>query len=221
MQFLTIIYIILFVFLMLTCYVSSLKKFYIASKMMCSAAFIGIAIFAMVQSSNTILFWRLFPAFIFCFMGDFFLALKEVKEGEKPFLIGLSCFLIGHILFLWGFEIIESSTWLTWLLPLLGIVMAGALLHLKYMNVGKFKAAVLVYSYFVTALFIKCTQTALSGDGSAFYWLIFCGGAFFIISDIIILFLYFYNKKYAIIKLLNLGSYYAAVFLLAAAILYK
>lgn len=217
---LTVIYIIFFVFLIGTCYLSSLRKYHITAKVLCSAVFVGAACLGNMQSPNNALFWRLLPAFLFCFFGDFFLAWREKKDSETLFLLGLASFLTGHCIFLWAFEILASSNWKSVLLPLAGVMLVLLLLRLKYMKIGKMKVPVIIYAYFVTALFIKCAQTAKFGDESIFFKLVFWGGLIFLISDLIILFLYFYEKKYGIMKFLNLFTYYTATYLLALSVFY-
>ncbi len=219
--FLIVYYILTFIFLILTCYNEQLKKYHLLSKCLCSIGFILAAILGKIHSSNDPLFWRLFPALIFCFLGDYFLAKREEGEQEKLFLLGLGSFLLGHCSFLFGFSYVQEINRYTFMLSLLGVILVRCLMTLKYMDVGKLKAPVLIYAYFVTALFVKCAQIAMNGNGSSFYLLVFLGGFLFFLSDGIILFLYFYQKKYGIMKFLNLLTYYSATFLLGISIFYS
>lgn len=206
--------------LILTCYQQKLKKYHLAGKCLCSLGFLFAAWFAKMQSPNDVLFWRLLPALCGCFLGDYFLAREDTQKQGKMLLLGITSFLLGHAAFLFAFQPLYPLDLLTVLLPFLGVVMTAGFLRLPLMETGKFKLPVLVYSYFVTALFIKCVQLAFHGDGGIFYRLVFCGGLLFFISDGIILFLYFYQKKYSIARFLNLLTYYSATFLLAISILY-
>ncbi|MEG1741525.1 MAG: lysoplasmalogenase family protein [Acetivibrio sp.] len=216
----TTCYMAAFIFLIMTCYQSFFGKFHVIAKVICSAGFIGAAVLGKMQSSNDALFWRLLPGFIFCFLGDFFLAKKERKESKQDFLLGLGSFLAGHILFLRGLSFLQPWSAETVLVPFVGVIVAFFLMKRKNMEAGEFKIPIMVYSYFVTALFVKCAQIALKGPGSLFFILLFLGGLFFLISDIIILFLYFYKKKYGIMKFLNLFTYYTATYILGIAILF-
>lgn len=221
LQVLVVYYVLMFIFLMLTCYRVNLKKYYIVSKCLCSFGFLFVAILGKVQSLNHALFWRMFVGFFFCFLGDYFLAKKESGDKEKQLILGLLSFLLGHCTFLIALWFIQPMNVYTAFLPLFGVVLVLFLMRFQYMEVGKLKVPVLIYTYFVTALFVKCFQVTIHGDGSLFYSFIFLGGLLFLISDLIILFLYFYQKQYKILKFLNLATYYGAMFLLSVSIYYS
>lgn len=206
--------------LILTCYGENFKKYHLAGKCICSLGFLLVAWFAKMLSSNDVLFWRLLPALCGCFLGDYFLARKDMQKKQKMLLFGIISFLLGHAGFLFAFQIFLPMDVVTVLLPLIGAFMTAGFLKLPQMETGKFKYPVLVYSYFVTALLVKCVQLAFYGDGSTFYRLILFGGLLFFVSDTIILFLYFYNKKYSVTRFFNLLTYYSATFLFAISILY-
>ncbi|WP_081428538.1 lysoplasmalogenase family protein [Lachnoclostridium phytofermentans] len=46
------------------------------------------------------------------------------------------------------------------------------------------------------------------------------GATLFLISDAYILFLYFYNKKYEVVHIINLATYYYGMFFIALSLLY-
>lgn len=217
---LIICYSIAFILLMFSCYWQPFKKYHVLCKCAASMFFLVTAIYGGIKNPGGNVFWELFPALLFCFLGDYFLAKKSENKAKKNFMCGLLSFLIGHCLFLVGLSFYEPSNVYVFLLPFAGVLLTFGLLHLKKMVVGSFKRPVLMYAYFVSALFFKCAQIFLHGDGSLFYFLILAGGALFMVSDIIILFLYFYQTRYGIIKFLNLFTYYAATFLLALSILF-
>ncbi len=218
--FLIVYYILAFLFLMLACYNENFKKYHLLSKCLCSTGFLLAAILGKIQSANNPLFWRLFPAFIFCFFGDYFLAKQEHGEQKKLFLLGLGSFLLGHCTFLFALSYVQPVNRYTFIMPLLGVIFVKGLTMLSNMEVGQQKIPVLIYAYFVSALFVKCIQIALNGNLAPFYVLVFLGGFLFFVSDGIILFLYFYQKKYVIMKFLNLFTYYSATFLLGISIIY-
>lgn len=218
---LMVYYVLMFIFLILTCYRENLKKNHLLSKCLCSLGFLLVAYLGKIQSSNNSLFWKMIPAFVFCFLGDYFLAKKENEKKESNFILGLVAFLIGHCTFLVAFQYVQPMNVYTFILPLVGVIIVCGLMQLKYMEVGKLKVPVVVYTYFVTALFIKCLQVTIHGDGTLFYILVFLGGLLFLVSDLIILFLYFYKKKYKILQFLNLLTYYSATFLLGLSIYYS
>ncbi|MFA9464825.1 MAG: lysoplasmalogenase family protein [Velocimicrobium sp.] len=214
-------YVIAFIFLMLTCYRENLKRYHVVSKCLCSLGFLLVAVLGKIKSPDSLLFWRLFLALFLCFLGDYFLAKQEKVESERLFLLGLFSFLLGHCTFLFAFCYVRPWNGYTLIVPFLGVLLAIGLLRLKYMRVGTLKLPVLIYAYFVTALFVECTQVAVHGNGSVFYVIVFLGGLLFLISDEIILFLYFYKVKYGIMKFLNLFTYYSATFLLGLSIFYS
>lgn len=216
--FFTTCYVAAFVLLILSCYVERFHKYHLFFKCLNSMLFLLIAVYGMTRVTDDIIFWRLFPAFCFCFLGDFFLARKLEAKAEKNFVYGLASFLAAHCLFLIAFSFLEPSTFFVFLLPVLGVFLTMILMNLKKMVVGKFKKPVLVYSYFVTALFVKCGQLYLLENDRLFNKLVFLGGTLFLVSDMIILFLYFYQTKYKVVRFLNLFTYYSATYFLALAI---
>ena len=81
---------------------------------------------------------------------------------------------------------------------------------------GRMRIPGLLYSFFVALLVSKGVLLLLENGLSIRYALVLCGGIFFLISDLILLFMYFHvpsSKKP--LGAANLATYYLAMGLLA------
>lgn len=76
----------------------------------------------------------------------------------------------------------------------------------------------LVYTFFVALLLSKGAMLVLRGGGSAQNLLILAGGLLFLISDGVLLFMYFHISPKKNLGVVNLGTYYSAMALLGLCI---
>ena len=76
---------------------------------------------------------------------------------------------------------------------------------------------VVLYAAFVSALLGKGLQLAF-GIAQPWCFLVLAGAALFWVSDLLILFLYFYPVKHPAVHVANLLTYYYAMFLIAASL---
>ena len=76
---------------------------------------------------------------------------------------------------------------------------------------------VVLYAAFVSALLGKGMQLAF-GIGQPWCFLVLAGAALFWVCVLLILFLYFYEKKHPAVHIANLLTYYYAMFLLGASL---
>lgn len=207
-------YLIAFSMLIATSYTKNLFKYRLAAKTATSLGFIAIAWYSGFASGNIGLFLHLLPAFIFCLAGDIFLGVTNKDGSKKVFIFGLLAFLTGHILFAVGFNLIAPFALSELILPLASLPLAMFLTNLKRMKTGRMKKYILAYSFFVTLLFSKGISIFSLNQG-IFGVLVLFGTLFFLISDFIILFLYFYEDKHPLTSFANLFTYYLATFLLS------
>ena len=163
-------------------------------------------------------------------LGDIWLDLKYVfPEKDAPFTYaGFCVFGVGHILYIVGMLLTyyPSGKPMTVIVPvLLALVLSigNAVLEKPMkLNYGKFKPIVIAYGVILFAMVL------ISGSLALYYgWektslnLIFVGGVFFAISDLILSGTYFGTGKERPIDLaLNYITYYAGQFLIASALVF-
>lgn len=217
LSFITIYYIIAFVCLILTNYRETWKKFHVQAKTATSIGFIAIATVSGIVSRNMEFFKPMMIAFTFCLAGDVLLALMNHKNNMKYFILGLLSFLVGHIIFGVALNVLAPFSIKELIIPICFVAVAFFLLKIQYMEVGKMKVYVLVYSFFVAFLFSKGISVLLLGLTTSNI-VIFLGATLFLISDAILLFVLFYQKKYYTPVFFNLLTYYLAQYLLAISI---
>ena len=163
-------------------------------------------------------------------LGDIWLDLKYVfPEKDAPFTYaGFCVFGVGHILYILGMLMTyyPSGKPMTVFVPiLLALVLSigNAVLEKPMkLSYGKFKPVVIAYGVILFAMVL------ISGSFALYYgWektslnLIFVGGVFFAISDLILSGTYFGTGKERPIDLaLNYITYYAGQFLIASALVF-
>lgn len=210
---------LVFLTLMLICLNPRYDSYYLVVKTCTSLGFIMIALVGALSYQQVPLFMLMLPAYCFCFTGDVLLGINHYKKNKTFFLSGLIAFLFGHLFFIYGLSQHVPLSVIDFVMPLISLLVTYLLLKLKGMQVGSLKPAIYVYSFFVTLLFSKSLNVFI--QESTLYDGIFMMGAFsFMFSDLVILFLYFYEKKHPLIKVLNLSTYYLGMFLLAYSIIY-
>ncbi len=162
-------------------------------------------------------FWRLLPALLCCVAGDVVLALYNHLRQPGLFLAGLGTFLVGHALFVWGLCRLQPMGWPVPLAAVLGAGAAAALSGMPRMQTGRMRPWVVLYAAFVSALLGKGLQLAF-GMAQPWCFLVLAGAALFWISDLLILFLYFYPSRHPAVHIANLLTYYYAMFLIAVSL---
>lgn len=179
-----------------------------------SMLFVSMATAGLVfVNQNKQMIWML-PAFLGCFAGDIFLAITD-KEGHKRFMReGTLAFMLGHILFVGALGAICPLQITQMVIPCVGTLIVYLSLHLFHLETGKMKPYVLCYAFLVSLLFSKGVAIYNQfGDMRAI--IILAGVASFLLSDYLILFIYFGKKKVTALRLLNMLTYYLAQYLLA------
>ncbi|HIX13912.1 MAG TPA: lysoplasmalogenase [Candidatus Anaerofilum faecale] len=190
---------------------------YLPEKTLCSVYFVVVAAVCALLGSRREAFWHLLPALLCCVAGDVVLAVYNRLRRPGWFLAGLAFFLSGHALFVWGLCRLQPLGWPVPLAAVLGMAGALALSLLPGMELGRMRPWVVLYAAFVSALLGKGAQLAF-GIGRPWCFLVLAGAALFWVSDLLILFLYFYEKKHPAVHIANLLTYYYAMFLLGASL---
>lgn len=190
---------------------------YVPEKTLCSLCFMVVAAVCAAMGSRPEAFWRLLPALLCCVVGDVVLALYNHLRRPGLFLAGLGAFLAGHALFVWGLCRLQPMGWPVPLTAVLGAVGAAVLSGMPGMRTGRMRPWVVLYAAFVSALLGKGLQLAF-GIAQSWCFLVLAGAVLFWISDLLILFLYFYHVKHPAVHVANLLTYYYAMFLIAVSL---
>ena len=167
---------------------------------------------------------------VFGLLGDIWLDLKYVfPEKNDPFTFaGFCVFGIGHILFITGMLLSCCPTGkpLTVIAPLLlgAVLSIGNVVLEKPMKLhfGKFKPVVIAYGVLLFSMVLIAGSLALEyGWQRKSLNLLFIGGLFFAVSDLILSGTYFgVGKERPIDLILNYITYYTAQFLIASALVF-
>lgn len=156
-------------------------------------------------------------------VGDIGLGLKRVfkKTAHICFILGTIAFLLGHVAYISLFVMMAPVT--------LGDVLMAAALALGFIVVGN-KAHInyrymrpIAYMYMATIAFmvIKAISLLPLCGMTTSNIMVALGAVLFVISDMILAFLYFGDKNQTYLKTINLITYYSGQLLIALSILYK
>ncbi|MDD6056939.1 MAG: lysoplasmalogenase family protein [Clostridiales bacterium] len=195
------------------------KKYYVAAKTACSLSFLLLLLATALLSDQIHLFFLLLPAFFCCFMGDILLGFYNRGRKRIYFLAGLAVFLAGHICFVRWLCYKQEAKWVDFLFPTAAVAIAFGLTALKKIHTGRLRPFILIYAFFVALFFSKAMHIRMS-EPTMQNSMIAVGATLFLVSDLSILFLYFYKKRGVGIHIFNLVTYYFAMFLMATNLLF-
>lgn len=167
---------------------------------------------------------------VFGLLGDIWLDLKWIYKDDNDIYTfsGFFSFIVGHILFIaailhrfadWNKIIYIILPVIISLIAAVGMLILEKPLKMKY---GKFKAITVVYTFIVALLaFLSGSFALMNGFKIMTLNLMFAGGIFFALSDLILSGTYFgENKKRPIDIITNHTTYYAAQFLIASSLMF-
>ena len=205
------------------------------AKSFVSAMFIsaGVSAFLNSQALGQSIGWFGFFVIIgllFGLFGDIWLDLKFVYRDDEDThtFAGFLAFAAGHILFIYGLirYFGDSSKLLYIILPIvLGIalgcatVLGAKLMKLEY---GKYKAISMFYASILITMTLLSGSLALMNSFKVMTLnLMFAGGVFFLISDLILSGTYFGEGKNRPVDIItNHVTYYIAQYLIASSLLF-
>lgn len=190
------------------------KRHYVPVKMLCSGAFLlfmvlSFFLFPMNGKGRIILL----IAFVFCFLGDLFMGLYNIKRKKRFMIAGVIAFLYAHVSFLvFLFHADMRLTVLNILIPAAAIVALVMLSKKYHLHFGRLLVPACVYSFFVTSFMVKsieCVKITM-------LWPV--AGILFFLSDFSLIFLYFFyfkeKKHEKLVHAFNLLTYYVSIFLI-------
>jgi uncharacterized membrane protein YhhN len=161
----------------------------------------------------------IFGALVFSYLGDLFLL--ENFRFENSFLLGLSAFLITHILYLRAFLTFKVS-WekiaikFSLFLGLILVLWAISIYWLLYphLNVLKIPVAIYIVAIFCMASAALTRKTVVNNTS---FWQVFSGAVLFMISDMILALDKFYTALFQA-SLFIMMSYFVAQYLIVVGI---
>ncbi len=183
------------------------KKNYVLVKTLQSAAFVSVFLAAAVVSRDILDFWLMLPAFVCCFAGDVILAF--IIRSKRDFCWDLSHFNGASVLYpVAGPDAAAGSC---------RYGVSGhsgdrdfAVTGMGSFHTGRLRPCILVYTFYCIPV-CKSMHIAVSIP-SVHHMVCAVGSLLFMISDISILFLYFYKNKSRKVHLFNLTTYYVGFF---------
>ena len=223
---LVFLFLCLLALLLWVAYHKKLLHFYPTVKTATSVGFLVVAAAAFVAGGqkSPLYCWGLVPCLVLCLVGDLMLGLATVhgKFFSKFFLSGVGAFLTAHIGFCVVFTLVRPapyrfSPW-EYVLPACLVGAAYLLMRSWRFQMKRMKKPVLLYSAFVGLMCAKGVHLAMLLQWSTQGMLIALGSILFLLSDCVILFLYFYYKPRSFFRALNLSTYYIGVLLLALSV---
>ena len=193
---------------------------YTRYKMTTSSLFILIGLMAFLIS-NSELYLYFLPGYIFCFLGDLFLAIAKTPSGilkKKKFLFGLVSFGLAHGLYINSIAKMLNGKvgWYFILFTISGFLFVfTSYKRDKYEIKGKLIIPCFIYATLVST-FLGMTFTYLIRGGiNRESILLFIGSLCFMVSDMILSFKYFGKEKKKWYILVELVLYYIAMLLLS------
>ena len=201
------IYFILLIILLLSTLIPKLYDHYIIFKTLTSICFMIITFINIYISNAPHRYLILFPI-LFCMIGDIFLAIYN--RYNKCFKLGLISFLIAHCYFVYNMCQILPFKLINIIFPIIMVILVYILNNKQIINLKEKSTYCLIYAFFVSLLLSKAFDIYLNHFNIQAY-LLLIGSILFFISDFILLFMYF-KKRTKILHLLNLLTYYLAIY---------
>ncbi len=167
---------------------------------------------------------------VFGLMGDIWLDLKWVyqEDNDTYTFAGFGSFIIGHLMFITAviYNYAEQAKLIYIAVPaLISLIAALGMLLLENpmkMDYGRFKPITVFYTFIVAFMaFLSGGLALMNGFEIVSLDMMFAGGIFFALSDLILSGTYFgVGKRRPIDIITNHGTYYAAQFLIASSLMF-
>lgn len=200
----------------------------ILSKMLCSAGFLTVAVLCGLESGfqkEPLWSWGILCALVFSAVGDLLLALQKGEAGKKKFdcfTIGGISFFLAHVLFSAVFLRYHGFHWIT-------VAVSLALVGIQCCVLVRSKRPFDLFG--VLSLIYMAALGFMAANGLGFFtgisfaapspYLIYTavGAALFLISDLLLCYKLFLNKKAGWVNVGNTITYFGGQLLFAMTIL--
>ncbi len=213
---LLLVYILLFGLLYGSYHPPRFRKIFPWIKLSTSICFVLIACYSAFLGHDYTLFVYMLPAFLLAALGDFLLGLAHAKDSSenKAFLMGTLSFLAAHIIFYAALSTLDPIRASDFIIPAAVMTAVIFISNSKNIHLGRMKIPGIIYAFFVGLLFSKGLMVLLFQGISTAHILMFSGSFLFLISDMILIFLYFHISPPKCLAFANLSTYYTAMALL-------
>ncbi|MDD3999875.1 MAG: lysoplasmalogenase [Bacilli bacterium] len=180
-------------------------------KVLTSLILYTFALLAFFKSENPEYAMDIVMGLSFGVLGDIFLGLQKIDRKHKiaHLIIGIGCFLLGHVFYSLAFQSYAQLP--AYLFLTISVFLAAAAIFLSSKTKLEFgKAKYFSFAYMlISALFLTFAYGTLRVGFNLFTFFISLGALSFVVSDLILSFIYFRSiKKYRLIKYLNIATYY-------------
>ena len=153
-------------------------------------------------------------ALIGCFLGDIFLAFKKINKIY--FILGMLSFLLAHFFLLKVMIEYSPLNWLNFTMAIIALILLKIATLKLDIHFGFNRYIIWLYTFVIVLMGTKAINLAIF-HSSLSTIILGIGGTIFIISDIILMLLYFKYKNNMKLQLANSYLYYFTLFLLAIA----
>lgn len=199
-------------------------RHYTTAKAAASIGFLALCFAAALPRGNAYLLCLMLPGLLLCAAGDVLLALanRHKQAFNKLFLVGTALFALAHAAFAGSFSLLApvEHFWQPWMVcpPALITAATVACTRSKRFRLEKMKLPAIAYAFFVGVMCTAALRLAAVSRWSRQGLWFAAGALLFVVSDCILLFLYFYYKPRKLLRLFNLLTYYLAMLCFAAAL---
>ena len=183
------------------------KSTYIYFKTLTSFTFVVTGIYYGYQNQNFILI----PALIGFFIGDIMLATKL----RRSFLYGMGGFFAADLWLVYILYRLKSVSVYDFILSVLVILFVYIISQNPKMHLGHYKKPMYAYG-FVLSLAVSNSIGCYLLYGTKSYLLLAMGMIFYFVSDLLLMFQYFYKTQYRdILKIAKMLFYFIGTYLIA------
>lgn len=197
------------------------RRLYAAAKGFCSALFVLCALLCWFGGAQRApwQFALLLAGLLLCAFGDVLLGvanLNAARVSKKPFLAGAASFTLAHLLLCAHFYLRLPFAWYDLALPALLLAAMYLLEKRGAVRLKKIRPVAYLYTFLVGLMAAKALAAALLVSAPPAQRLVVAAGALlFLVSDAVLLFLYFGHQRRKWYRAANLLCYYGGVWLLA------
>lgn len=186
-----------------------------------SVLFILIAAVSGLTSGRTFLFWITLPGFSLAAFGDLLLGFARARGNVRgwEFLAGTGAFLLAHIAFYAAFSTFLSPSFLELGLAFSVSILVFFLMRDRRLSVGKMAVPGIIYAFFVGLFLSKSLALFFVLGPTLAHGMLLTGASLFLFSDLLLIYINFLPNGRRLI-FVNLGTYYAAMALLAFSLSY-